>query len=105
MCGGYSEHISCLSVCSVDNCVLREAYVSVGLDWFTFWGCMYGSHCSTPYRRIGSISCAYSLFMRVADAVLSRIDLRAKAAYVAFLVMIVLRSLWCQRGRDRDSMV
>ena len=63
---------------------------------------MYGSHCSTPYRRIVSISCVYSLFIRVADAVISRMDLRTKAALVAFLVMIVLRSaLVSERQRPR----
>ena len=76
-------------VSSVDNCVLR---VSVGPDWSTFRGWMYGNHCSTPYRRIGSISCEYSLLMRVADAVLSSMDLRAKAALVALRIMIVFRS-------------
>ena len=80
-------------VCSVGNWVWREAYVLVGPDWSTFWGCMYGSHCSTQYRRIGSISCAYSLLIRVADAVLSSIDLRANAAFVAFLIIMVFRSV------------
>ena len=40
--------------------------------------------------------------MRVADAVLSSMDLRAKAPFVAFLVMIVLRSaLVSERQRPR----
>ena len=84
-------------VCSVGSWVWREAYVSVGPDWSTFQGV-----CTVAIVQRRTISCAYSLLIRVAVAVLSSMDRRAKAAFVAFRIMTVFRSaLVSERHRPR----
>ena len=70
--------------------------------WAIFRGWIYGSHCSTPYIRIGSMSWANKVLRRVAEAVLSSMERSAKATLVAFRSMTVLRSvLESDRHRPR----
>ena len=46
-----------------------------------------GSHCSTAYSRMGSMSCSYSLLTTLTDTVLSSMDRRAYEAREAFWSM------------------
>ena len=76
--------------------------VPFGPDWRILRGWIYGSHCSAPYKRIGSISWEKSWFIVFAKAVLSSMDLRAYAALVALVIMTELRStLELDRQRPR----
>ena len=76
--------------------------MTVGPAWATFRGWIYGNHCSKPYRRIGSISWSKSVLIRVAEAVLSSMDRRAKAALVALRSITLLRSaLVSERHKPR----
>ena len=56
---------------------------------------MYGSYCSTLYSRMGSISWENRLLIRVADAVLSNMAEKAKAALVA----LILNYSTCTNGK------
>ena len=53
--------------------MFRLENISVGPTWLTFLGWIYWSHCSTPYRRMGSINWENSLLMMVGDAELSSV--------------------------------
>ena len=77
---------------SVGSCVFRVEKVSVGPTWYILRGWAYVSHCSMPYRRMGSINWENSLLIRVADAVLSNMADSANVA-LGFLIIMEFRLL------------